>query len=96
MELPWEEDQSAAAFSLLVLPITYNFHPIEIVDGRLGKYNTNIKLNYADTDYIVNICLNSTHSIFESGVFGEPYHTTPSPETTHYATAIEWLEAAEM
>ena len=96
MELPWEEDVSAVAFSLLILPITYNFHPILIADGKLGNYETNVKLNFDDIIYIVNICLNSTHSIFESGVFGEPYHSNPSPETTHYAIAIEWFEAAEM
>ena len=110
MELPRDGDLSASAFSLLVLPITYNFHPIKIVDGILGKYETNVKLNYDDINYIVNICLHSTHSIFDNGDIvtsyvdmdmetpehGEPSYTSPSPKITHYAAAIEWLEGAEM
>lgn len=95
MEFPSEDDLSAAAFSLLRLPITYNFHPIKIVDGKLGDYETKAKLTFNDVNYIVNVCLNSTYSIFESGMFGEPSDTDSSLETTHYAIAIEWLEAAE-
>ena len=96
MELPGEEDVSAVAFSLLILPITYNFHPVTIVDGKLGNYETNVMLTFDDINYIVNVCLNSTYSIFESGLFGDPYHSNPYPQVTHYAIAIEWLEAAEM
>ena len=96
MELPWEEDVSAVAFSLLILPITYNFHPIRIVDGKLGNHETNVKLTFDDINYIVNVCLDSKHSIFESGLFGDPHHSNPYPEVTHYAIAIEWLEPAEM
>ena len=95
MEFPWEDDLSAAAFSLLRLPITYNFHPIKIVDGKLGNYETSAKLTFNDVNYIVDVCLNSTYSIFESGMFGEPPDLNDSLETIHYALAIEWLEAAE-
>ena len=53
MELPGEEDVSAVAFSLLILPITYNFHPVTIVDGKLGNYETNVMLTFDDINYIV-------------------------------------------
>ena len=97
IEFPWEEDVSAAAFSLLLLPFTYGFHPIKLVDGKLGDdFESNVKLTYDDVIYIANVCLNSTHSIYESGIFGEPYQSIDASETRHYAIAIEWLEAAEM
>ena len=97
MELPWEEDVSATAFSLLILPLTYRFHPIDLIDGKLGESNvSNVKLTFDDVIHIVNVCLNSTHSVFESGVFGEPYQSNYAEETKHYAIAIEWVEAAEM
>ena len=97
IEFPWEEDVSAAAFSLLLLPFTYGFHPINLVDGKLGdEFKSNVKLTYDDVIYIVNVCLNSTYSIFESGILGEPYQSIDASETRHYAIAIEWLEAAEM
>ena len=97
MELPWEEDVAAVAFSLLILAFTYGFAPIDLIDGKLGENDeTNVKLTYEDVMYITDVCLNSTHSIFESGVFGEPYQSNYVKGTKHYALAIEWLEAAEM
>ena len=97
MELPWEEDVSATAFSLLILPLTYRFHPIDLIDGKLGESDaSNVKLTFDDVILIVNVSLNSTHSVFESGVFGEPYQSNYVEETKHYAIAIEWVEAAEM
>ena len=70
-----------------------------MVDGNLGiNSDIEIKLTYDDVIYIVDVCLNSTHSILQSGIFGPPYHPPESwsLETKHYAIAIEWLEAAEM
>ena len=97
LEFPWEDDVSAASFSLLLLPFTYDFHPISMVDGKLGiNPDAKIKLTYDDVIHIVDVCLNSTHSILESGIFGPPYQSPEYLETKHYAIAIEWLEAAEM
>ena len=94
LEFPWEEDVKAAAYSLLFLPLTYNFHPIVMVDGQHGSYYTNDRLRFDDVTYITRVCLNSTYSIFESGIVGDPYRVRKP--TTHYAMAIEWTEAAEM
>ena len=97
LEFPWEDDLSGVAFSLIILAFTYDFHPITIVDGNFGNnHKTKNKLTYDDVNHIVDVCLNSTHSVFDSGIFGEPYVSNPAPETKHYALAIEWLEAAEM
>ena len=101
--LPWEEDVNAAAFSLLFLPLTYNFHPIDMVNGKLGNIAINSRLTFDDVIYITKVCRNSTHSIFESGIFGDltgpDWNTDRKVDrkpTTHYAIAIEWMEAAEM
>ena len=96
LKLPWKEDVNAAAFSLLFLPLTYNFHPIDMVDGKLGNYYTDARLTFDDVIYITKVCLNSTYSIFKSGIFGEPYRVVARKWTTHYAIAIEWMEAAEL
>ena len=96
MEVASEEDVSAVAFSLIVLAVTYRFHPIEIADGKLGNDKTDIRLTFDDITYIANICLNSTHSVFESGLFAVSTHSNTNPKTKHYAMAIEWLEAAEL
>ena len=87
-------DVSGATRSLLILALTYRLHPIELADGKLGCHQTDAKLSFDDVKHISNECLRSKASLFDAG-------TTENPDwniknTTHYAIAIEWMEAAEM
>ena len=94
MELPNFHDLSGAAFSLMILPITYNFHPIKLVDGKIGKRHTHARLNYQDAKYIAEECLTSTKSLFLDT--RKSYFKHKTDQIKHYAVAIEWMEAAEL
>ena len=54
-QFPTDDDLSGAAFSLLILPITYKFHPIHLVDGKLGTHETDAFLTFDDVNHIVSL-----------------------------------------
>ena len=94
-QFPTDDDLSGAAFSLLILPITYRFHPIHLVDGKLGTHETDAFLTFDDVNHIVQECLSSNKPLF----IPKDYHNskfTVKKDVKHYATAIEWMEAAEL
>ena len=91
---PTKDDVVGATLSLMVLALTYRIHPIELVDGKLGKYRqTNSRLSFDDIKHIYEECLRSKSSFFDSGQIGRPDYE--GKEIYHYAVAIEWMEAAE-
>ena len=92
---PTTEDVSGAAFSLMVLSLTYRFHPIYLVDGRLGQQDTDARLTIEDVKHIIHECLQSKQSLFDSGQIGDSTSSNRTKNVTHYALAIEWTEAAE-
>ena len=94
MELPNSNDLSGAAFSLMILPITYNFHPINLIDGKIGERNTNARLKYVDAIFLAEECLSSTESLFLDT--RKTYFQNNTNKTKHFAMAIEWMEAAEV
>ena len=67
-----------------------------LADGQLGTYQSNARLTIDDVTDIFKICIDSKTSLFDSGNIGNPATVKDTTKTTHYATAIEWLEAAEM
>lgn len=94
-QFPFDDDLSGAAFSLLILPITYRFHPIELVDGKLGTRETDAFLTFDDVNHIVQECLSLNKPFF----IPMNYHKSKfmvKNDVKHYATAIEWMEAAEL
>ena len=102
-ELPIEDDLSGAAFSLLILPITYQFHPILLADGILGTRETNARLGIGDVLLIAQKCRLNNKPLFiptdyfESASTGEDNLDNQYEKgVKHYAVVIEWLEAAEM
>ena len=92
---PTKEDVSGAIFSLMVLSLTYRFHPIKLVDGQLGDIETQARLSIEDVMHIINECLESKQSLFDSGQLGDSGKSNETRNITHYALAIEWTEAAE-
>ena len=93
-QFPFDDDLSGAALSLLILPITYRFHPIELVDGKLGTRETDAFLTFDDVNHIVQECLSLNKPLF----IPMNYHKSKfmvKNDVKHYATAIEWMEAAE-
>ena len=94
MELPNFDDLSGAAFSLMILPVTYNFHPIKLTEGKIGQRDTNARLKYQDAIYIAEQCLTSTKSLFLDT--RKSYFKNETNKIKHYAMAIEWMEAAEL
>ena len=98
MIFPTKNDVVGATFSLMILALTYRFHPIDLVDGKIGYRQTNARLTFGDVKHVVNECIRSKKSLFDSGMIEtmEETHYATSKEATHYAIAIEWLEAAEM
>ena len=94
-QFPTEDDLSGVAYSLLILPITYRFHPIHIVDGKLGTRGTDAFLTFDDVNYIVQECLSLNKPLF----IPMDYYNSKSMvnnDVKHFATAIEWMEAAEL
>lgn len=94
MELPTRNDLLGAVFSLWILPLIYRFHPIEIVDGKLGERRTNSRIMFEDILLIADECLSSKSSIFLDTK--RSYFQDFTNDGPNYAVAIEWLEAAEM
>jgi hypothetical protein len=98
MVFPTKNDVVGATFSLMILALTYRFHPIDLVGGKLGCQKTNARLTFDDVQHVVKECIRSKHSLFDSGMIETMEETDYATlkEATHYAIAIEWLEAAEM
>ena len=102
-ELPIEDDLSGAAFSLLILPITYQFHPIQIADGILGTRATKARLGISDVLHIVQECLSNNKPLFiptdyfdSASTREQSLDSQHKKDVKHYAAVIEWIEAAEM
>ena len=94
MRLPKDQDVSGAAFSLLILPITYRFHPIQLAEGQIRHRQTNARLNIESVTDVAQECLSSSRSLFlDTTKF---YFENKTSQMKHYAGAIEWMEAAEM
>ena len=94
MELPIRNDLLGATFSLWILPLTYRFHPIDLVDGKLRERRTNARISFEDVLHIVDECYASKTSVFLDTK--RSYFQDVKNEQPNYAVAIEWLEAAEM
>ena len=94
MELPTKNDLLGATFSLWILPLTYRFHPIELVDGKLKGHVTNARLDFDDIIHISQECFSSTKSLFLDT--HRSYFKKAESNYIHYAVAIEWMEAAEL
>ena len=94
MELPNAKDLSGTTFSLWVLPLTYRFHPIKLVDGILDNRQTNATLQFEDIIHISQECFSSHTSLFLDTK--RSYFKNARTMHLRYAVAIEWLEAAEM
>ena len=94
MRLPKYEDVSGAAFSLLILSITYRFNPIKLADGKILHRQTNARLGIEDAIDVYRECLSSSRSLFLDTT--KSYFENKTSQMKHYALAIEWLEAAEM
>ena len=100
--MPSKKDLSGAVFPLLVLPITYKFHPIKLVDGILGTRETNARLSFDDVLHISRECLSSNTPFliptdYYNTAWSKPnFSSQRNSHLTHYAAIIEWMEAAEM
>ena len=94
MELPTRNDLLGATFSLWILPLTYRFHPIELVDGKLGERQTNARLLFEDVLHVAEECYSSETSVFLDT--RRSYFENAKSDKPNYAVAIEWMEAAEM
>ena len=94
MRLPKDEDVSGAAFSLLILPITYRFHPIQLTEGKILHRQTNARLSIEGSIDVAQECLLSSRSLFLDTT--KYYFENKTSQMKHYALAIEWMEAAEM
>ena len=94
MELPTRNDLLGATFSLWILPLTYRFHPIEMVDGNLNGHDTNAKIMFEDILHIADECYSSKTSVFLDTK--RSYFQNTKNCQSNYAVAIEWMEAAEM
>ena len=94
MELPIRNDLLGATFSLWILPLTYRFHPIELVDGKLGARQTNAKILLEDVLHVADECYSSETSVFLDT--RRTYFQDAKNDKPNYAVAIEWMEAAEM
>ena len=51
---PTKNDVVGAAFSLMILVLTYRVHPTELVEGKLGYHQTSSRLTFEDVKYIAN------------------------------------------
>ena len=94
MELPIRNDLLGATFSLWILPLTYRFHPIELVDGKLKARQTNARLLFEDVLHVADECYSSETSVFLDT--RRTYFQDAKSDKPNYAVAIEWMEAAEM
>ena len=93
---PTDDDVSGITLSLIVIALTYRLHPIELVDGKLGKFHTAAnRISFEDIKHIYAECLRTKGSFFDSGSIGKPNPSNDTKEIIHYAAAIEWMEAAE-
>ena len=93
---PTDDDVSGVTLSLIVISLTYRLHPIELVDGKVGKFHlvTN-RISFEDTKHIYEECLRTKTSFFNSGQIGKHNPSNETKKMVHYAAAIEWMEAAE-
>ena len=93
---PTDDDVTGITLSLIVIALTYRLHPIELVDGKLGKSHiSGNRISFEDVEHIYKECLHTKGSFFDSGQIGNPNPSNDTKKMTHYAAAIEWLEAAE-
>ena len=93
---PTDDDVTGITLSLIVIALTYRFHPIELVDGKLGNlHNSASQISFEDIQDIYTECLRTKGSFFDSGQIGNPNPSNDTKEMIHYAAAIEWMEAAE-
>ena len=93
---PTDDDVSGITLSLIVIALTYRLHPIELVDGKLGKFRIAAnQISFEDIEHIYTECLRTKGSFFDSGQIGNPNPSNDTKEMIHYAAAIEWMEAAE-
>ena len=94
MAIPIKNDLSAATFSLWILPLVYRVHPIELVDGKVGGRQTNIRLDFEDIIHVAEECFHSSKSLFLDT--RRSYFVNAKSNDFNYAVAIEWTEAAEL
>ena len=94
MELPTRNDLLGATFSLWILPLTYRFHPMDMVNGNLEGHQTNARINFDDILHVADECYYSRTSVFLDTK--RSYFQDTKNDQLNYAVAIEWVEAAEM
>ena len=96
LRFPTTDDVTASIYALLILGLTYRIHPIEFANGQLGNYQTKARLTFDDVTDIIHECNNSKQSLFEFENTANEEISNDIMKTTHYATTIEWLEAAKV
>ena len=93
---PTDDDVSGVTLSLIMIALTYRLHPIELVDGKVGKSHiVESRISFEDTQHIYSECLRTKSSFFDSGQIGRQESSNDTKELVHYTVAIEWMEAAE-
>ena len=93
---PTNDDVSGVTLSLIVIALTYRYHPIELVDTKSDQFHMkNDQLSFEDIKHIYKECIASQNSLFDSGQIGNPIRSNDTKKIFHYAVAIEWMEAAE-
>ena len=93
---PTNDDVSGVTLSLIVIALTYRYHPIELVDTKSDQFHMkNDQLSFEDIKHIYKECIASQNSLFDSGQIGNPIRSYDTKKIFHYAVAIEWMETAE-
>ena len=90
---PTDDDVSGVTLSLIMIALTYRLHPIELVDGKIGKFHKVLnRISFEDIKHVYSECLRTNTSFFNSGSSNS---SNVTKEMVHYAVRIEWMEAAE-